>query len=187
MQSWMWIVCLCAAAVLLSACVSLELGIVLCLCVAVWKCAGGGEGEGKQGPSRPVASSASRAARVATNVSARASSLSPSSSSEEGKSEERRRRASPSLLSRRRPIVREALVRRVPLAAEMPVHPSEHVLDDCMLAEQRKRSVGPDARKYHSTALPNAIRAAARELTTSDPAIVPLDSDGGCARPLGEV
>ncbi len=185
MQSWMRIVCLCAAAVLLSACVSLELGIVLCLCVAVWKCAGGGEGEGKQGPSRPVASSASRAARVATNVSARASSLASSSGKSEGKSEERRRRASPSLL--RRPIVREALVRRVPLAAEMPVHPSEHVLDDCMLAEQRKRSVGPDARKYHSTALPNAIRAAARELTTSDPAIVPLDSDGGCARPLGEV
>ena len=184
MKDWTLLVCLCVSALLLSVCVSLEVGIVLCLCVAVWRCAWpcgeeeGGKRRGEEGRAAAPPRS-SRAARVASNrESAKEGPRSSPRETREGKG---------SRPPSSRPIVREALVRRVPLAAELPVHPSEHMLDDCMLAEQRKRSVVPDARTYHTTALPNAIRAAARELTTSDPAIVPLDSDGACRRPLGEV
>ena len=77
---------------------------------------------------------------------------------------------------------------RVPLQALVTAHPSENVLDACMLQEQQRRQRAYDARDYHTRALPNAIRAAARDLTTRDPAIVPLD-DGvpeWCPRNLGE-
>lgn len=86
-----------------------------------------------------------------------------------------------------RPIVREALVQRVPLKALVPEHPTENVLDACMLEQQQKRSQALDPRHYYTTALPNAIRAAAKELTTADPAIVPLTGPEMCARSLGRV
>lgn len=88
---------------------------------------------------------------------------------------------------RRRAIVREARVERTPLAPIVEHHPTENVLDACMLAQQHKRSQSLDARHYHLHALPNAIRVAARELTTADPAIVPLDGTEVCVRSLGEM
>lgn len=88
---------------------------------------------------------------------------------------------------RRRPVVREATVQRVPLQPMLAELPTEDVLDACVVAQQRLRSHQPDAHAYHTKALPNAIRAAARELTTADPAIVPLDGAETCVRPLGHV
>ena len=89
--------------------------------------------------------------------------------------------------SNKYPVVRAATVARTPLQTAMPTFPSEHVLDDAMLAEQRRRSQTANGHLYHTQALPNAIRAAARELTTPDPNIVPLDGGAACVRRLGVV
>lgn len=156
---------------LLAGCWSFEVGVVVALCSALWWCmtkapgsAGGSAGGSSATCPRTSARRSTRSARVATNV-------------------DRKRR--------RRPIVREALVQRVPLQAVVPEgsrdEPPENFLDACMLEQQHKRSQSLDARHYHSSALPNAIRAAALELTTADPAIVPLDDGEVCVRPLGEV
>lgn len=157
---------------LLAGCWSVELSIVVALCVGV-VCVMSDAVQPEAHPRAPndtpsVSSQravASRAARVAANV-ADASQRSPSSGG-------------------RRPVVRQPLVQRVPLAALVPEMPTEDALDACVVAQQRKRNRRPDARDYHTKALPNAIRAAARELTTADPAIVPLDGPETCARPLG--
>lgn len=168
----MWIVVVASAVVLalLAGCLSVELGIVAALCAAVW-CVLNHHASCKADAPPPPASTqqrsaSTRAARVASNVP--------------------NRQHQPNA-RRRRPVVREPIVQRVPLAALLPEHPAENVLDACMLAEQQRRSQRLDAHVYHSQALPNAIRAAARELTTADPAIVPLDGPETCTRPLGHV
>lgn len=155
----MWLVVVLAAcvALLVACCWSLEMGLVLALAVAAW-CALCGEGGGAA--AAPDGSNR-RAARAASNVDDRPG-------------------------RKRRPIVREANVQRTPLPAVLTAHPSEGVLDDPLSEALRRRGCTADARHYHATALPNAIRAAARDLTTADPAIVPLDGFETCQRPLGE-
>jgi hypothetical protein len=76
-------------------------------------------------------------------------------------------------------------VQRIPLPRLVDEFPTENVLDAALLKQQVKRNQIANAHIYHTQALPRAIHAAARELTTRDPAIVPLDGRTACTRRLG--
>lgn len=153
----MWELVLVAVLAVLIGCWSFEMGLVVALCGVLGCCMTSGADR------RPTSGRRSRAARVATNVEPK---------------------------KKRRAIVREVAVRRTPLQPIVQCHPTalhESFLDEAVLAQKHKRSQAPDARAYHTTALPNLRKWAARELTTSDPAIVPLDGPETCVRSLGEV
>ena len=170
-------------AVVLVGCCSLEMGLVIalvgaavCLNMTCGDNCGRDGGDGINAScmssSKPVAPGASSARRSSTTRAARMAS----NVQENQKT-----------LPRRRPIVREPLVERTPLAPIMESHPTENVLDACMLEAQQKRNRSLDARHYHTHALPNAIRVAAMELTTADPAIVPLDFSETCVHHRGKI
>lgn len=176
---WAFVLLATLVAVLLG-CWSIELGLVAALCAVLWclvspmtpvqaACRANDPSSDQADDGRVAARrglAASRSARVAMNV-------------DEQETRRRRRRV--------RPIVREALVQKVPLQPLLPALPEENILDACMMREQHRRSQSLHARHYHTTALPNAIRMAARELTTADPAIVPLDGTETCHRSLGQI
>ena len=183
----MWFLVIAAAMVaLLVGCWSVELSIVVVLCAGIAcvlqsdaKCdrgsdrgTNGHETDSGDGDERRLAARrASRSARSARAVDS-SDSL-----------------ATLATTPRRRPVVREAIVHRVPLEPMVTVAPSEDVLDACVLQQQRARSHQPDARTYHTQVLPNVIRAVAAELTTPDPSIVPLggSAEASCSRSLGIV
>ena len=151
-------------------CWSLEMGIIVALVIATCVCMTTGADAGPSGGFRDPSSARRSTAQPAASRSARMASNT-------GKDEARRGR----------PIIRESTVKRTPLQAIVPEHPVENVLDAAMLHEQTKRSRRPDARSFHMVALPNALRAAARELTTADPAITPLSGPEACYRDLGTI
>lgn len=162
------------AALLVAACWSVEIGVVLALGAVVCQCCTGAPTETAPRAARRATHDArARAGRVARNVSARAA----------GTEQPAVAAAPPMTLD-----TRSSTLRRVALPPLVTTHPTENVLDACLLEQQQKRGQTLDAREYHMRALPNALRAAARDLTTRDPAIVPLD-DGVpafCPRSLGE-
>ena len=69
----------------------------------------------------------------------------------------------------------EEKVERIPLQAALPTHPNELALDPTQAdAFLFRRNRTEDASTYHTHALPRAIAAMRSELTSRDPAIVPL-------------
>jgi hypothetical protein len=76
---------------------------------------------------------------------------------------------------------------RKPLKSLLPSPPAEKWSDELLSNHLLTRNRAPDYAHYYRNALPNAARAAAKELTTQDPSIVPIDGKLGCPLPLGQV
>ena len=166
---------------LLAGCFSFEVGIVVAMCAAAWCLLSSASSHAAKDPARSCPNKpAFQSARLANTATPGSGHTSRPRGEGGGGSEASK--------TRRRPVVREPIVQRLPMEAMLAEHPSEGVLEDCLLQQQMKRSQTLDAHHYHSKALPNAIRSAARELTTADPAIVPLDgTENVCMRTLGHV
>ena len=171
---------------LLTRLMSIEIGIIVGLCAVLWCCH---QDQDQDAPpssrpgcpaGRPHSSSSSpdrpntRMARKSTNVRRSAGEGRASSSSEPGTASAG--------------CVPNAAMQRTPLAPLVPEHPEEHLLDAALLRQTQSR--GRDGVRldhtYHTRALPAAIAAAARDLTTCDPAIVPIAPETRY-RSLGEV
>lgn len=176
-----------AVAIMLYFTRSVELAIVAALClVLAWVAARSFRDTAPPPPPPPPSQAGAKTVRFDDEVA-------------KGDSSARRRRRRKAELtwdggdvSTRRLVIHEPLLRTAAVPAELTELPSEGVLDDALRRERERRG-NPDhsehaTRRYYTEALPNAIRAAARELTTNDPAIVPLDADElVCTRALGEV
>lgn len=140
---------------------SLEVGIAFAVGCVVWYAC--------TAPPRPAtpppSDAAATARRVSTTRAARANRNEPR----------------PKAPRRERPPAATATLQRVPLRAEVTEHPEEHHFDAELLRQRQMRGATGSASHFHGSALPALMAAARRDLTTRDPAIVPLDrNDTAC-------